>query len=63
VRTLEGLVPICSYCKKIRNDKDFWQEVEHYIEQHSRAKFSHGICPACYQKIVKPQVSEALERS
>jgi DNA-binding response OmpR family regulator len=63
VRTLEGLVPICSYCKKIRNDKDFWQEVELYVEQHSRARFSHGICPACYQKIVKPQMGEALEQS
>lgn len=63
VKTLEGLLPICSYCKKIRNDKDYWQEVELYVEQHSGVKFSHGICPGCYEKIVKPQISEAIKRS
>ena len=54
VRRLQGLFPICSYCKKIRDDQDYWQEVENYITQHSEAHFSHGICPDCYDKRVRP---------
>jgi DNA-binding response OmpR family regulator len=56
VKQLQGLVPICSYCKKIRNDKNFWQQVDAYVSEHSEAQFSHGICPECYEKIVKPQL-------
>jgi DNA-binding response OmpR family regulator len=56
VRTLEGLVPICSYCKKVRDDQNFWHRVEAYIEQRSDAQFSHGICPDCYENILKPQI-------
>jgi len=59
VKVLQGLLPICSYCKKIRNDKNYWQQVESYITEHSEVQFSHGICPACYEKLVKPE----LERS
>jgi DNA-binding response OmpR family regulator len=58
VKLLQGLVPICSYCKKIRNDKNFWQQVEGYISEHSEAKFSHGICPDCFEKIVKPELDQ-----
>jgi hypothetical protein len=47
VRQLEGIITICAYCKKIRDDQDSWGRLEHYISQHSEAKFSHGICPAC----------------
>ncbi len=47
IKTLKGLVPICSHCKSIRNDKGFWQKLETYVSQHSEARFSHGICPAC----------------
>lgn len=47
VRTLGGLIPICANCKKIRNDKGFWQQVEEYISQHSEANFTHSICPEC----------------
>ncbi len=47
VRTLSGLLPICAWCKKIRNDEGYWQEVEGYIYEHSEAAFSHGICPEC----------------
>jgi two-component system cell cycle response regulator len=50
VKTLSGLLPMCSYCKKIRNDKGYWLQVEAYIHQHSEAQFSHGICPDCYKK-------------
>jgi hypothetical protein len=50
VRTLQGLLPICSHCKKIRNDDGYWQQVESYIGQRSDARFSHGICPDCAQE-------------
>ncbi len=50
VRQLEGIIPICAYCKKIRDDKDIWNEVEKYIAVHPEAQFSHGICPSCYEK-------------
>jgi hypothetical protein len=47
VRTLSGLLPICSSCKKIRDDKGYWTQIESYIYEHSDAEFSHGICPDC----------------
>jgi DNA-binding response OmpR family regulator len=56
VRTLQGLLPICSYCKRVRNDGDYWQQVESYISDHSDARFSHGICPDCYESVVRPQL-------
>lgn len=58
IRTLEKLIPICSYCKKIRADKDYWQEVEAYISEHTDTMFSHSICPDCYEVHVKPQFDE-----
>lgn len=58
VKTLQGLLPICSYCKKIRDDDNYWQQVEGYIGHHSGATFSHGICPDCYTSIVEPQLAE-----
>jgi CheY-like chemotaxis protein len=48
IKQLSGLLPICSYCKKIRDDKNYWQSVEGYVTAHTDAKFSHGICPDCY---------------
>ncbi len=51
VKTLSGLLPICSSCKKIRDDKGYWKSLEMYISEHSDAEFSHGICPECAQKI------------
>ena len=56
VKEIEGLLPICVYCKKIRDDKNYWQQVETYVEAHSKANFSHGICPPCYESIVQPQI-------
>ncbi len=56
VKRLQGLLPICSYCKRIRNDRNYWQQVESYVAQHSEAEFTHGICPECYEKIVKPEI-------
>lgn len=61
VRQLNGLLPICSYCKKIRDDKSYWQQVEQYIAEHSGATFSHGICPDCYEKHYLPEL-EALKK-
>lgn len=58
VNQLQGLLPICSYCKKIRDDKNYWQQVEGYISAHSEAQFSHGICPDCYEKIVQPELQK-----
>jgi DNA-binding response OmpR family regulator len=58
VRRLQGLLPICSYCKRVRNDRDYWQQVESYVMEHSEARFSHGICPDCYERVVKPQLAD-----
>ena len=55
---LSGLLPICGYCKKIRNDRDYWQQVEEYLSERSEVKFSHGICPECYQIHIQPQLDE-----
>jgi hypothetical protein len=51
VKTLSGLLPICASCKKIRNDKGYWKQIEGYIMEHSDTTFSHGICPDCAQKL------------
>lgn len=48
VKTLTGIIPICMYCKKMRDDSGYWQKVEEYIHSHSDVKFSHGLCPDCY---------------
>lgn len=56
VKQLQGLLPMCCYCKKIRDDQDYWQLLETYITRHSSARFSHGICPECYETIVKPKL-------
>ena len=58
VKELNALLPICSYCKKIRDDKDYWQSVEGYISQHTDSKFSHGICPECFEQHVKPDLEK-----
>ena len=61
VKTLQGLLPICSYCKKIRNDRNYWQQVEGYISDHSEAQFSHGICPECSARFVQPELERLRE--
>jgi CheY-like chemotaxis protein len=63
VKTLQGLLPICSYCKKIRNDRNYWQQVEAYISDHSEAQFSHGICPECYAVYVQPELDRLQSRA
>jgi len=59
IRTLRGILPQCSYCKKIRDDKGYWEQVEDYISEHSEAAISHGICPEC-MKVHYPQEYESL---
>lgn len=59
LRELRQLLPICSYCKRIRDDRDYWHQVESYLRTHAKVDFSHGICPDCYQSQVVPQL-EAL---
>jgi len=54
---LRGLIPICCYCKRVRTDENYWQQVEMYVSEHSDARFSHGICPACF-----PAAKAAMER-
>ncbi|MBD3276672.1 MAG: tetratricopeptide repeat protein [Candidatus Aegiribacteria sp.] len=58
VRTLSGMLPICSHCKKIRDDKGYWERIENYISEHSDAVFSHSLCPECIKKYY-PEFSEA----
>ena len=58
VRQLQGIIPMCVYCNKIRNDSEYWQRVDEYIRCHSVAQVSHGICPECYEKHVQPQLDE-----
>jgi phosphoserine phosphatase RsbU/P len=56
VKTLQGLLPICSYCKSIRDDQNYWQHVESYLSDHTDARLSHGVCPNCYAKVVEPEL-------
>ncbi|MBI5474624.1 MAG: response regulator [Ignavibacteriae bacterium] len=56
VKQLEGLLPICAYCKKIKDDENQWQHMESYISHRTEANFSHGICPQCYEKHMLPQL-------
>jgi CheY-like chemotaxis protein len=59
VHQLQGLLPICMYCKKIRSDGNYWQQVESYIGQRSSATFSHGICPDCMKTHVRQEIERA----
>lgn len=61
VKVLSGMLPICSYCKNIRNDKGYWQGIEEYIKEHSNAEFSHSLCNDCLRKHY-PDLYENLKR-
>ncbi len=56
VRQLEELLPICSYCKKIRDDHNYWQQIEGYINERTGSEFSHSVCPDCYQRVLVPEL-------
>ena len=59
VTQLRGLLPICSYCRKVRDDQNYWQEVESYMAAHADVRFSHGICPHCWSHVVEPELAKA----
>lgn len=61
IKTLRGIVPICSSCKKIRDDKGYWSQVEAYISRHSDATFSHGICPDCLHRLY-PDIANEIDK-
>lgn len=58
VKQLQGILPICSYCKQVRDDHNYWLKVETYVAEHSEAQFSHSICPDCYRQNVQPQLDK-----
>jgi CheY-like chemotaxis protein len=60
VKALQTLLPMCAYCKAIRNDQNYWEKVETYFHDHSGVSFSHSYCPNCYERFVKPQL-DALD--
>jgi DNA-binding response OmpR family regulator len=62
VKALQTLLPMCAYCKSIRNDQNYWEKVETYFTQHSNVSFTHSYCPNCYERFVKPEL-EALENA
>lgn len=63
VKQLRQLLPICSYCKKIRGDKNYWEQVDHYLGKHSDLRFSHGICPECWDKEVSGYLKSVSQQS
>jgi phosphoserine phosphatase RsbU/P len=58
VRQLEEMLPICSYCKKIRDDQNYWQQLEGYISERTGSDFSHSVCPDCYKRVVLPELEQ-----
>ena len=54
VKTLQGILPICMHCHKIRDDHESWQKIENYIQEHTDAQFSHGLCPECLERFYPP---------
>ncbi|MCA9473131.1 MAG: response regulator transcription factor [Nitrospirales bacterium] len=62
VKQLQGLLPICSYCKKIRDDQNYWQQLEEYFSDRAEVQFSHGVCPHCFEKEIVPQL-QAIKKT
>jgi CheY-like chemotaxis protein len=58
LRRLESIIPICGYCRKVRDDKKFWQDIESYMVSRSGSRFSHGVCPDCYDRILIPELEK-----
>ncbi len=63
IKQLQELLPICSYCRKVRDDKNYWQQVESYIADHFEVKFTHGFCPECFEKYLKEDLQKAQKQS
>jgi len=58
VRQLEAFLPICSYCKKVRDDRNYWQQIETYINARTGSEFSHSVCPDCYARVIAPELEK-----
>lgn len=58
VRQLQEIVPICGYCKKMRDDRNYWSQVEEYLSKQTGTSFSHGVCPDCYDRVLVPQMQK-----
>jgi phosphoserine phosphatase RsbU/P len=58
VQQLEEMLPICSYCKKIRDDQNYWQQIEGYIKERTGSDFSHSVCPECYTRVLLPEIEK-----
>ena len=63
IRKLKQLLPICLYCKKVRDDRDYWKQIDAYIHEQTGTDFSHGICPECYQTKVEPMLAERRRKA
>jgi hypothetical protein len=63
VKQLSGLLPICAWCKRIRDDQNYWHTVEGYLASHTEARFTHGMCPTCYAKMLREDPALAVEES
>ncbi len=61
VHRLEEMMPMCSYCKKIRDDQNYWQQIESYINERTGTEISHSVCPECYQRVVVPELERLKE--
>lgn len=58
IRQLESFLPICGYCKNVRDDQNYWQKIEAYLSKRTGTTFSHGVCPDCMEKVIKPQLAK-----
>jgi sigma-B regulation protein RsbU (phosphoserine phosphatase) len=63
VHRLEEMMPMCSYCKKIRDDQNYWQQIESYINERTGTEISHSVCPECYQRVVVPELARLREEA
>jgi PAS domain-containing protein len=62
IKTLKGLIPVCAWCRKVRDDKGYWEELEHYIRNHTDADFTHGICPECLEEVSGERYEDFKEK-
>jgi phosphoserine phosphatase RsbU/P len=63
VQQLEAFLPICSYCKKVRDDKNYWQQIEGYINARTGSEFSHSVCPDCYTRVIVPELAALKQQA
>lgn len=61
IRQLEALIPICSYCKQVRDDEDYWKSIEEHVQTHTGSRFTHGVCPECFDRVMQEIESEPVD--